>query len=56
VYYELLNPNGTVIADRYRQQLYKLKQALNQKRSPIASKQRKVILFHDPSALMLHHQ
>lgn len=49
VYYELLNPNETVTADRYRRQLGNLARALNEKRTRIASKRDKVV-FHDDNA------
>lgn len=49
VYHELLKPNETVTADRYRRQLGKLAQALNEKRPLIARKHHKV-LFHDDNA------
>ncbi|VDO54498.1 unnamed protein product [Haemonchus placei] len=43
VYYELLNPNETVTADRYERQLDKLTNALTQKRPLIASKHHKSV-------------
>lgn len=49
VYYELLNPNETVTADRYRRQLNNLARALKEKRPAIAKKSYKV-LFHDDNA------
>lgn len=49
VYYELLNPDETVTADRYRRQLSNLARALNEKRPAIARKSYKV-LFHDDNA------
>ena len=49
MYYELLNPNETVTADRYRRQLGNLARALNEKRTRIASKRDKVV-FHDDNA------
>lgn len=49
VYYELLKPNETVTADRYRCQLDELAKALNEKRPLVARKHHKV-LFHDDNA------
>lgn len=49
VYYELLKPNETVTADRYRRQLNELAKKLNEKRPLIARKHHKV-LFHDDNA------
>ena len=49
VYYELLKPDETVTADRYRRQLGNLARALNEKRPAIARKRYKV-LFHDDNA------
>jgi len=49
VYYELLKPNETVTADRYRTQLIKMEHALKNKRPRIASKREKVV-FHDDNA------
>jgi len=45
VYYELLKPN-TVTVECYQQQLIDLTR-LNQKRSIIVQRKRKVILLHD---------
>ncbi len=47
LYYELLNSNETVNAERYQQQLMKLNDALKEKRPIPANKQRTVILLHD---------
>lgn len=47
VYYELLKANGTVTAERYRQQLKCLHDNLIQKQPSIASNRRKVILLPD---------
>lgn len=47
VYYELLKPNETVNAERYKQQLERLNENLMRKRPAIASNRRKVILLHD---------
>lgn len=47
VYYELLNSNETITAERYEQQLNNLNHALNEKRPIQTTKQRKVILLHD---------
>lgn len=49
VYYELLKPNETVTAARYRSQLIKMEHALKIKRPRYATKQDKV-LFHDDNA------
>nr|QRH16695.1 transposase [Mayetiola destructor] len=49
VYYELLNPDETVTAERYRRQLGNLARALNEKRPAIAKKGYRV-LFHDDNA------
>lgn len=49
VYYELLEPNQTVTADRYQRQLGNLARALAEKRPAIARKNYKV-LFHDNNA------
>jgi len=46
VYYKLLKPNQTVTAQRY-QQLINLNRGLNQKRSIITQRKRKIILLHD---------
>lgn len=47
LYYELLQPGQTVTAQRYSQQLRRLKEELIKKRPLVASKQNKVILLHD---------
>lgn len=47
LYYELLGPNETVTADRYKQQLCRLSDELMQKRLSVANNRRKVILLHD---------
>lgn len=47
IYYELLKPNETITADRYRRQLIKLSQALKDKRPQYAERHDKVILQHD---------
>lgn len=49
VFYELLNTNETVTADRYQRQLDDLDRALKEKRPAIANKRYKV-LFHDDNA------
>jgi len=47
VYHELLQPGQTVTADRYRQQVINLKNALLEKRPKWAKRHGKVILLHD---------
>lgn len=47
VYYELLKPGETVNAQRYRQQMINLNQALIDKRPEWATRHGKVILLHD---------
>ena len=47
IHYILSEPNGTVTAERYRQQLEHLNHNLMQKRPLNASNRRRVILFHD---------
>ena len=47
VYYELLQPNETITAESYQQQLMQLSRALKFKRSQYAKKYDKVIFQHD---------
>lgn len=47
IYYELLKPNETITADRYRLQLEHLSQALKDKRPEYQRRHDKVILLHD---------
>ena len=47
IYYELLKPGETVNAERYRQQMIDLNQALREKRPEYQKRQHKVILLHD---------
>jgi len=47
LYYELLQPDETITADRYQQQLTNLSDVLKKKRPFISQGCRKVILFHD---------
>lgn len=47
VYYELLKPGETVNTERYRQQMFRLNQALCEKRPEYNRRQHKVILLHD---------
>jgi len=46
VYYELLQPNETIIRDRYRLQLMRLSRALKEKRPQYEQRHDKVILQH----------
>ena len=45
VYYELLQPNETITAERYQQQLMQLSQALKFKRPQYAKRHDKVTLY-----------
>ena len=56
LYYELLPSGLTVTAERYVQQLYRLNQALQEKRPAYASKRRKVILLHDNARPHVAHK
>ena len=47
VYYELLQPNETITAERYQQQLMQLSRALKFKRPQYAKRHDKVIFQHD---------
>ena len=47
VYYELLQPNETITAERYHQQLMQSSRALKFKRSQYAKRHNKVIFQHD---------
>lgn len=47
IYYELLESHQTVTAERYRQQLQRVAEALQQKRPIGGRKRRKVLLLHD---------
>ncbi len=47
VYYELLEPNKTINAEVYSQQLMRLSEALEEKRPFMGKGKRKVILQHD---------
>ena len=47
VYYELLEPNETITAERYQQQLMQLSRALKFKRPQYAKRHDKVIFQHD---------
>ena len=51
IYYELLKPKQIVIANLYSQQLNRLSEALQQKRSFSGKGKRKVILRHDNARL-----
>jgi len=47
VYYDLLQPGETIMADRYQQQLTNLSNTLEEKRPFTGLARRKVILFRD---------
>jgi len=47
LYYELLQPSETIMADRYQQQLTNLSDALEEKRPFTSQGHGKVILLHD---------
>ena len=47
VYYELLQPNETITAERYQQKLMQLSRALQFKRPQYAKRHDKVIFQHD---------
>jgi len=47
VYYELLKPTETIIGNRYRTQLMRLRRALKDKRPQYNERDDKVILQHD---------
>lgn len=47
LYYKLLEQGNTITAERYKQQLYHLNDALKEKRPDYSTKSRKIILLHD---------
>jgi len=47
IYYELLKPGRTITGDFYRQQLFRLKRAIAEKRPEYATRHESIIFHHD---------